>query len=111
MVGLSILCLGSLEEKLRLLFELYDVNGSGTLEAEEIFAMSTALYKLIGLETSRAGETGGLRLNSSPLGKYQTTGVSKGSPASTRGRLSSPAVIVSRSLPPDTGSGSILEGA
>ena len=73
MVGLSVMCLGSLEEKLRLLFELYDVNGTGTLEAEEIFAMSTTLYKLMEIEALIQPAGKSLVLES-PLGKYDARG-------------------------------------
>jgi len=55
MVGLSVLCLGSVTDKLRLVFELYDTDASGMLEEDEILAMVTVLFKLTEQGTGSAG--------------------------------------------------------
>lgn len=46
--GLSILSRGSLEEKLRWTFSLYDINGDGYITREEMTDIVTAIYELMG---------------------------------------------------------------
>ncbi|XP_014225586.1 Kv channel-interacting protein 1-like isoform X2 [Trichogramma pretiosum] len=46
--GLSILSRGSLEEKLRWTFSLYDINGDGCITREEMTDIVTAVYELMG---------------------------------------------------------------
>ncbi|XP_055681194.1 Kv channel-interacting protein 1-like isoform X2 [Lutzomyia longipalpis] len=46
--GLSILSRGSLEEKLRWTFSLYDINGDGFITREEMTDIATAIYDLAG---------------------------------------------------------------
>ncbi|KAG7298782.1 hypothetical protein JYU34_017213, partial [Plutella xylostella] len=46
--GLSILSRGSLEEKLRWTFSLYDINGDGCITKEEMTEIVTAIYDLMG---------------------------------------------------------------
>ncbi|XP_055709076.1 Kv channel-interacting protein 1 isoform X2 [Phlebotomus papatasi] len=46
--GLSILSRGSLEEKLRWTFSLYDINGDGFITREEMTDIATAIYDLVG---------------------------------------------------------------
>lgn len=46
--GLSILSRGSLDEKLRWTFSLYDINGDGCITREEMTDMVTAIYELMG---------------------------------------------------------------
>lgn len=48
MQGLSILSRGSLEEKLRWTFSLYDINGDGYITREEMTDIVTAIYELMG---------------------------------------------------------------
>lgn len=46
--GLSILSRGSVEEKLRWTFQLYDINGDGYITREEMTDIVTAIYELMG---------------------------------------------------------------
>ncbi|CAH2084922.1 unnamed protein product [Euphydryas editha] len=46
--GLSILSRGTLEEKLRWTFTLYDINGDGYITKEEMTEIVTAIYDLMG---------------------------------------------------------------
>lgn len=46
--GLSILSRGSIEEKLRWTFSLYDINGDGCITREEMTDIVTAVYELLG---------------------------------------------------------------
>nr|XP_023021625.1 Kv channel-interacting protein 4-like [Leptinotarsa decemlineata] len=46
--NLSILSRGSLEEKLRWAFTLYDINGDGCITREEMTDIVTAIYELMG---------------------------------------------------------------
>ncbi|KAI9589265.1 hypothetical protein GQX74_007434 [Glossina fuscipes] len=46
--GLSILSRGSIEEKLRWTFSLYDINGDGYITREEMTDIVTAIYELMG---------------------------------------------------------------
>nr|NP_001188578.1 uncharacterized protein Dmel_CG44422, isoform B [Drosophila melanogaster]ADV37660.1 uncharacterized protein Dmel_CG44422, isoform B [Drosophila melanogaster] len=46
--GLSILSRGSVEEKLRWTFSLYDINGDGFITREEMTDIVTAIYELMG---------------------------------------------------------------
>lgn len=46
--GLSILSRGTLEEKLRWTFSLYDINGDGYITREEMTDIVTAIYELVG---------------------------------------------------------------
>lgn len=46
--GLSVLSRGSVEEKLRWTFSLYDINGDGYITREEMTDIVTAIYELMG---------------------------------------------------------------
>ncbi|XP_043269251.1 Kv channel-interacting protein 1-like [Venturia canescens] len=46
--GLSILSRGSMDEKLRWTFSLYDINGDGCITKEEMTDIVTAVYELMG---------------------------------------------------------------
>lgn len=46
--GLSILSRGSLEEKLRWAFSLYDINGDGYVTRNEMTDIVTSIYELMG---------------------------------------------------------------
>ena len=48
MTGLSILSRGSMDEKLRWTFSLYDINGDGCITREEMTDIVTAVYELMG---------------------------------------------------------------
>lgn len=45
---LSILSRGSVEEKLRWAFSLYDINGDGCITKEEMTDIVTAIYDIMG---------------------------------------------------------------
>ncbi|XP_058792547.1 Kv channel-interacting protein 1-like [Phymastichus coffea] len=47
-VGLSILSRGSMDEKLRWTFSLYDINGDGYITRDEMTDIVTAVYELMG---------------------------------------------------------------
>ena len=46
--GLSILSRGSIDEKLRWTFQLYDINGDGYITRDEMTDIVTAIYELMG---------------------------------------------------------------
>ncbi|KAG9407861.1 hypothetical protein AC1031_021099 [Aphanomyces cochlioides] len=46
MLALSVLCRGSVEEKMRLCFDLYDVDKSGFLDVEKMIAMAASLCEI-----------------------------------------------------------------
>ncbi|UJR14991.1 hypothetical protein I4U23_001968 [Adineta vaga] len=46
---LSVLCRGTIDEKLRWIFRFYDINGEGLLAREDIAEMIRSLYDLLGL--------------------------------------------------------------
>lgn len=46
--GLSTLCRGTLEEKLKWTFSLYDINKDGTISRDEMTMIVTAVYELMG---------------------------------------------------------------
>lgn len=46
--SLSILSRGSLDEKIRWAFNLYDINGDGCITREEMTDIVTAVYELMG---------------------------------------------------------------
>lgn len=48
MQNLSILSRGSLDEKLRWAFTLYDINGDGCITREEMTDIVSAIYDLMG---------------------------------------------------------------
>lgn len=48
MQNLSILSRGSLDEKLRWAFSLYDINGDGCITREEMTDIVSAIYDLMG---------------------------------------------------------------
>jgi len=56
-VGLSILSRGTLEEKLKWTFSLYDINGDGAITPEEMTEMIAAIYDLMGKTTEPVDET------------------------------------------------------
>lgn len=53
--GLSILSRGSVEEKLRWTFSLYDINGDGFITRDEMTDIVTAVYELVGRHPDSAG--------------------------------------------------------
>lgn len=52
---MSILSRGSVEEKLRWTFSLYDINGDGFITREEMTDIVTAVYELVGRHPETAG--------------------------------------------------------
>lgn len=59
--GLSILSRGSLDEKLRWTFSLYDINGDGCITREEMTDVVTAIYELMGKFTEPCVDEGTVR--------------------------------------------------
>lgn len=53
--GLSILSRGSVEEKLRWTFSLYDINGDGFITREEMTDIVTAIFELMGRHPDATG--------------------------------------------------------
>lgn len=48
MIGLSVLARGSLQEKLRWVFSLYDINGDGYITKDEMSRIVTSIYDMMG---------------------------------------------------------------
>ena len=57
MHGLSILVRGSIDEKLRWIFNLYDVNGDGKITKDELQSIIGSVYDLMGRFTEPAIES------------------------------------------------------
>ncbi|CAB3386511.1 Hypothetical predicted protein [Cloeon dipterum] len=55
MLGLSVLVKGSLQERLRWAFSLYDVNNDGCITREEMTTVITAIYDLMGASHTEPG--------------------------------------------------------
>lgn len=53
--GLSTLSRGTMEEKLRWTFSLYDINGDGFITRDEMTDIATAVYELMGRSPETAG--------------------------------------------------------
>jgi len=53
-IGLSLLSRGSLQEKLKWAFSLYDINGDGFITREEMMDIVSSIYKLLGKYTDPA---------------------------------------------------------
>ena len=51
-MGLSILARGTMDEKLRWIFNLYDLNRDGKVTKEELLLVITSIYELMGKCTS-----------------------------------------------------------
>lgn len=47
-VGLSALSRGTVQDKLRWIFSLYDLDGDGVLTKDELYRMISAIYDLLG---------------------------------------------------------------
>lgn len=47
-IGLSVLARGSLQEKLRWAFSLYDINGDGYITKDEVSRIVQSIYELMG---------------------------------------------------------------
>ena len=48
MIGLSALSRGTVQDKLRWIFSLYDLDGDGVLTKDELYRMISAIYDLLG---------------------------------------------------------------
>lgn len=51
-MGLSILSRGTIDEKLRWIFNLYDINKDGKVTKDELLMVITSIYELMGKFTS-----------------------------------------------------------
>lgn len=51
MTSLSVLARGTIEEKLRWTFALYDLNGDGVVSKSELMAIVSAIYNIMGKYT------------------------------------------------------------
>ena len=51
-MGLSILSRGTMDEKLRWIFGLYDLNRDGKITQDELLLVVTSMYDLMGKNTS-----------------------------------------------------------
>lgn len=47
-IGLSVLSRGTIQDKLRWIFSLYDLDGDGVLTKDELYRMISAIYDLLG---------------------------------------------------------------
>ena len=54
MIGLSVLSRGTLDEKLRWIFNLYDINRDGKVTKDELLLVITSVYELMGSFTEPA---------------------------------------------------------
>lgn len=52
-LGLSVLLNGSLDQKLRWTFNLYDLNGDGVITKEEMENVTASVYELMGVDTEK----------------------------------------------------------
>eukprot|EP00746_Dinoflagellata_sp_MGD_P029446 gnl/MRDRNA2_/MRDRNA2_16971_c0_seq1.p1 gnl/MRDRNA2_/MRDRNA2_16971_c0~~gnl/MRDRNA2_/MRDRNA2_16971_c0_seq1.p1 ORF type:complete len:588 (+),score=103.53 gnl/MRDRNA2_/MRDRNA2_16971_c0_seq1:152-1765(+) len=73
MTGILVLCEGSRSQKLRLIFSLYDTDGSGYLDKDELLCLAQALVKLSGVTaedawTGMVGSPGSLGSSSGSCG-------------------------------------------
>lgn len=53
-MGLSILSRGTMDEKLRWIFNLYDLNRDGKVTKDELLLVVTSIYELMGKYTNPA---------------------------------------------------------
>lgn len=88
-LGLSILSRGSVEEKLKWTFSLYDINGDGLITREEMTEIVTAIYELAGSPTANAGGGGG--------GATSSTSTAGGAGSGVGGTASSVHIVSSAS--------------
>lgn len=56
--GLSVLCRGTMEEKLRWIFCLYDINSDGVITRDDLYNIVSAVYELMGCYTTSAFDNG-----------------------------------------------------
>jgi Ca2+-binding EF-hand superfamily protein len=54
LIGLSVLSRGTLDEKLRWIFNLYDINRDGKVTKDELLLVITSVYELMGSFTEPA---------------------------------------------------------
>lgn len=56
--GLSVLCRGTLEEKLRWIFCLYDINSDGVISRDDLYQIVSSVYELMGSYSQSAFDSG-----------------------------------------------------
>ena len=54
LIGLSVLSRGTMDEKLRWIFGLYDINRDGKVTKDELHLVITSVYELMGKYTTPA---------------------------------------------------------
>ncbi len=53
MIAMSIQCSGSMEDKLNWMFNIYDLDGSGSLEKSEIVTIIKSMYAYLGHDNTK----------------------------------------------------------
>ncbi|KAG9509793.1 Calsenilin [Fragariocoptes setiger] len=56
-IGLSVLTRGTIEDKLRWIFTLYDINGDGVITKDELFKVVSSIYDLLGKSSANLTST------------------------------------------------------
>lgn len=91
-LGLSILSRGTVAEKLKWTFSLYDINGDGLITREEMTEIVTAIYELAGSPTA-ASATGASSQLAASAATTTTTTTSSSSSSSHYPHLHLPHLI------------------
>lgn len=65
-IGLSVLTRGTLDEQLRWVFTLYDLNGDGVITRDELLKIVTSVHDLMGRFALSAGQTAALESQPAP---------------------------------------------
>ncbi|CAF0801069.1 unnamed protein product [Didymodactylos carnosus] len=76
MLAIALTQTGDLEQRLTLAFDMYDINGSGSIDKSEMTRVISAMYDLVG-ETERKGERDPKHRASEIIKQFDVTGNKK----------------------------------